>query len=480
MGEPLQVGSVLDGQYRLERLLGTGGVGTVYAATHLHLEQPRAIKVLHTPYAHIGEPLQRFQQEAKLVSSLGHPSFVQVYDFGADPEGRFYMVMELVPGDTLRRRLESGPLSIAEALRLFEPLCAALGQAHQSKVLHRDLKPENLMLTESGGVKILDFGMAKLSSEAGLTQPGVVMGTPHYLSPERARGKRQVGPQTDLFSLGAILYEVLTGNMAFPGDTPHSVMLKVVREPVPPLGLQDPELAHRLDAVIARACAKAPEDRLQSAPELWQALLAAVTGGVGPVPQEAQQEAREGAMKAGVFQATLDYIRTRYGDEGMRRLAQMFGPERMKDILSSLPNRWLDMALLHELHRTINNLFDDGSLSTMRNLGRHFAEIALHTIYKGFLGAGDPETFMRRAHLMFGTWTSQGEFKLRQAAGGWHLRITGAPTLTPSLLAATAGGIARSLELVGASDVHTREVISDEDGLPSADIYISYTSPQRP
>jgi serine/threonine protein kinase len=476
MSEALQIGSTLDGQYRLERLLGTGGVGTVYAATHLHLAQPRAIKVLHTPYAHIGEPLQRFQQEAKLVSSLGHPSFVQVYDFGADPEGRFYMVMELVPGDTLRKRLEAGPLSIAEVLRLFEPLCAALGQAHQSKVLHRDLKPENLMLTESGGVKILDFGMAKLSSEAGLTQPGVVMGTPHYLSPERARGKRQVGPQTDIFSLGAILYEALTGNMAFPGDTPHAVMLKVVREPVPPLGLPDPELARRLDAVIARACAKAPEDRFLGAPELWQALLNAVTGAAGPGTGPAQEAQEEGTMKAGVFQATLDYIRTHHGDEGMRRLSQMFGPERIQDILSSLPNRRLDMALLHELHRDINSLFDDGSLSVMRNLGRHFAEIALNTIYKGFLGAGDPDTFMRRAHLMFGTWTSRGEFRLRQVEGGWHLRITG-DTPTPSLLAATAGGIARSLELVGAEDVHTREVLPEEGG---ADIYISYRTPQRP
>lgn len=478
-----RVGTILDGQYRLDRLLGVGGVGTVYAATHLHMMQERAIKLLHAPYANAGEPLLRFQREARVISSLPHPSIVRVYDFGDAPDGTNYMAMELVRGRSLRERLADGPLPLGEVLGLFQPLCEALSQAHEKGVLHRDLKPDNLILVEGGGVKILDFGMAKLLSEMGdLTPDKVVMGTPNYLAPERARGKRNVDRTADIFSLGALLYESLTGRMAFVGESTYATMVKVIKEPVAPLEMDDQELASRLDLVIATACAKDPPDRYQSALALWTALELAVRvtqpSGASPDPEAelaALADQRPGFIKAGVLKATLAFVRAQHGEEGLERLAVTLGRERVEEIMAALPTAWLGMGLLHELHRAITRLFDDGSLGVMRQLGRYFADIALNTVNQPFLIVGDPDRMMRRAGLMFRAWTPEGDLDVREnGPGDWRVRLSGYAGLTPALWMASTGGIERILERGEAPDLKVEQWFHQRDEGPVGEIRIRY------
>jgi serine/threonine-protein kinase len=296
-------GTLLRDTYLIERLLGTGGMGEVYEATHRRLSGRYAIKVLLREMASQPGAFARFRREAELTSSLRHPNIVQVIDFNLMDDGAPYLVMEYLDGVDLATRLEPGPMSPSAALPLIKQIASALGAAHARGIVHRDLKPQNIFLVRIEGgdheeiAKVLDFGISKMKSAAkSVTQDATVLGTPQYMSPEQALGQiDEIDHTTDQFALGAIAYEMLTGRAAFAGDDSLSVMYQVVNgEPAPLLGANAGRGAAALQAVLFKALAKKKSDRYSSVTDFARALAAAavddeplVRGRVEPSPTPA-------------------------------------------------------------------------------------------------------------------------------------------------------------------------------------------------
>ena len=267
------------GQYRVIRTLGIGGMGEVYLADDTKLKRKVALKVLAEPVTRNGASLRRFEQEAQAVSALNHANLLTVFDL-CQQEGRYFLVTEFVEGETLRQILKRGPLPQAEAVEIATQIAAALSVAHASGVIHRDIKPENIMVRPDGCVKILDFGIAKLTEPperdgAQRTTPipsantitGTVLGTPRYMSPEQARGLG-VDARTDIFSLGAVFYEMLTGRPAFAGETQSDLIADILRGDPPPINRSLPGAPKALQSIISRALAKDREERYRKAEDL--------------------------------------------------------------------------------------------------------------------------------------------------------------------------------------------------------------------
>lgn len=277
-----RIGTVLHQTYRIERLIAEGGMGSVYEVQHLRLQQRFALKVLEHQAARNDEAYARFRQEAEIAASLNHASIVQVFDFNTDALGNPYMVMEFVEGTTLSDFINGKPMTVRDVVRVMEPLCSALDAAHKAGIVHRDLKPSNLMIRRSSSgcieVKLLDFGISKMkAADDGKTRDNVVMGTPNYMSPEQARGHASSAEATtDIFALGAIMYEALTGRRAFDGQsTPELLHMIVYEEPLR-LKVVRPELPTGLCEVVERCLSKAPTDRFSSVRDLAVALRDAV------------------------------------------------------------------------------------------------------------------------------------------------------------------------------------------------------------
>jgi serine/threonine-protein kinase len=288
-----RVGTVLHGTYRIDRLIATGGMGSVYEVVHLRLQQRFALKVLEHRAAGNDQAYARFRQEVEIAVSLNHASIVQVFDYNTDHVGNPYMVMELVDGITLGEFLDGVPQRPRDLLRVFEPLCSALEAAHRVGVVHRDLKPSNVMVRRlpSGKleIKLLDFGISKIrDAGAQMTCDNVVMGTPNYMSPEQAAGHASsVNATTDIFALGTILYEMLSGTQAFSADSVHELLRRLVHEEPTPLSELRPQLSAELVDVVHRCLHKDPDQRFGSARELQLALRKAIrpAARVTPIPK---------------------------------------------------------------------------------------------------------------------------------------------------------------------------------------------------
>lgn len=270
---------MLGQRYELVEQLGHGGMGTVHRAVDHRLRRTVAVKTLSAELAMQPEFRTRFQREAHAAAALNHPGVATVHDVGEDGGGGAaepYLVMEYVAGRTLSQVLRDGPLTVAQAVDITGQVLAALDHSHRHAIVHRDIKPANVMLTASGAVKVVDFGIAKALSEMAtrLTGTGVAVGTPAYLAPEQINGA-ETDHRTDLYAVGCLLYELLTGRPPYTGDSPFSVMHQhLAAEPVPPSRLR-PELPPAVDAVIARALHKRREDRFADADTMRSALTAA-------------------------------------------------------------------------------------------------------------------------------------------------------------------------------------------------------------
>jgi len=261
------LGTSLNGRYRLEARIGAGGMSTVYRALDVTLERQVAIKLMNREVATDSDQLERFRREARAVAQLSHPHIVGVIDAGED-DGRPYIVLEYVEGETLKDRIRRlGRLPIAEAVAYAIEIARALGAAHARHIVHRDVKPQNVLIDEEGSPKVTDFGIARTLEEDGLTADGRVLGTTDYVSPEQALGQHVTG-QSDLYSVGVVLYEMLTGEVPFRGDNQVAVAMKHVREELPDVQLKRPEVSAALAAVLDTATAKRPEDRYADDAEL--------------------------------------------------------------------------------------------------------------------------------------------------------------------------------------------------------------------
>jgi len=292
VARPPQPGDLIAGRYELEELVGTGGMSSVFRARDLQLDRQVAIKILHERYVDDPEYVERFRREARAVAQLSHPNIVTVIDRGVE-EGRQYIVFEHVDGENLKELVaRNGRLPLRQAVELTLSVADGLAFAHQHGLVHRDVKPQNVLLSREGEVKVTDFGIARsLDVEHGVTQTGTVLGTGEYLAPEQASGS-PVSPATDVYSLGVVLWELLTGDVPFAGENFVAVALRHVNEPPPSLRKQRPDVPWRLDAAVERALAKDPARRFPSmaafAAEL-RACLAELDGAAPPPEADAAQ-----------------------------------------------------------------------------------------------------------------------------------------------------------------------------------------------
>jgi eukaryotic-like serine/threonine-protein kinase len=268
----MEVPQIIAGRFEVEREIGSGGMGAVYLARHLGLERPVAIKVLKSEFVSDPDVTDRFMREARTMAKLRHPNAAMIFDAGVLPDGRHFIVMEFVEGSTLSEALAcEGRFTPERSVRVAGEICDVLGEAHKLGIIHRDLKPSNIMLTEKG-VCVLDFGVAKvlasMTSEVTATHAttgsGVIVGTPRYMSPEQCMGQR-VGAQSDLYSLGVLVYEMLTGRPPFTDPLPSAVLVKQATAAPPPLPRLREDVPRKLTLAVHTLLAKRPQDRPRDA-----------------------------------------------------------------------------------------------------------------------------------------------------------------------------------------------------------------------
>jgi serine/threonine-protein kinase len=291
------IDQVFDGRYRVVRKLGTGGMANVYLAEDQELGRSVAIKMLDERHSQDEQFVERFRREAKNAAGLSHPNIVSIYDRG-QAEGTYYIAMEYLEGRTLKELLITrGPTPLAVAIDYARQILSALGFAHRHGIVHRDIKPHNIVVAPDGRLKVTDFGIAR-SGTSQMTETGSIIGTAQYLSPEQAKGA-PVTPASDIYSVGIVLYEMLTGTVPFTGDTPLEIAMKhLSTTPLPPSEAR-PEVPHELDSIVLRALAKDPEDRYQSADEMDADLARASRGqAVAPETEEAATQVLRGAGAA--------------------------------------------------------------------------------------------------------------------------------------------------------------------------------------
>jgi serine/threonine-protein kinase len=269
------IGTVLSGRYKLEAKLGSGGMSTVYLARDTTLDRQVAVKVMHREMSEQPEQLQRFRQEARAVAKLSHPNVVAVIDAGEDG-GHPYIIFEYVEGETLKQRINRvGALEAQEALAYAIEIARGLTVAHARHMVHRDIKPQNVLIDAEGRAKLTDFGISRQLEQDGMTATGRVLGTTDYVAPEQAMG-HPVDQRSDIYSLGVVLYEMLTGQVPFSADSQVGVAMKHVNEELPDVQQQRPELSAAAAMVVERATAKDPADRYQSAGEMIDDLSTAL------------------------------------------------------------------------------------------------------------------------------------------------------------------------------------------------------------
>jgi serine/threonine-protein kinase len=271
------------GPYRVLEQLGQGGMATVYKAYHASLDRYVAVKVLHQAFMEDPNFLARFQREARLVARLEHPNIVPIYDY-AEHEGQPYLIMKYIEGETLKARLQHGPLNATEVQTVIEAVGAALAYAHKQGILHRDIKPSNVILAKDGNIYLADFGLARIaqSGESTLTTD-MILGTPQYISPEQAMAKKDLDAGTDIYSLGVMVYEMTVGRVPFSADTPFSVIHDHIYAPLPLPSTVNPKISPELERVLLKALAKDRADRYVDVPAFVEAFKQAWTNSASTV-----------------------------------------------------------------------------------------------------------------------------------------------------------------------------------------------------
>jgi serine/threonine protein kinase len=298
----VQPGQILDGKYKIVRVIGEGGMGAVYEGENVRIRRRVAIKVLHAGIASNTEMVQRFEREAQVAGTVGNDHILEILDLGALEGGERYMVMEYLDGETMTDRIKVRVrLTAREAVQLLRQVLRGLAAAHGAGIVHRDLKPDNIfILREKAGikdyVKIIDFGISKFSEQNGtssrMTRTGALMGTPHYMAPEQATGSTEIDRRTDIYAVGIIMYEAVTGRVPFQAETFNQLLFEIALAKITPARQIVPELDPAVDSIIMKASARDPAQRFQTCDEFSAALDAwERTGSAVSVPPEQSLEA---------------------------------------------------------------------------------------------------------------------------------------------------------------------------------------------
>ena len=262
-------GQLIDNRYKIIKSIGEGGMANVYLAFDTILEREVAVKILRGDLAEDEKFVRRFQREANSASSLKHPNIVEVYDVGED-DGKYFIVMEYINGKTLKSLIKKrGILTLEEVIDIMLQLTSAVSCAHDSYIIHRDIKPQNVMILEDGRVKITDFGIAMALNNNELTQTNSVMGSVHYLPPEQANGSGST-IKSDIYSLGILMFELLTGKLPFKGENAVEIAIKQMREPIPSVKSISPDIPQSVENVVLKACAKNPKNRYETARDMFE------------------------------------------------------------------------------------------------------------------------------------------------------------------------------------------------------------------
>ena len=271
----LSKGQKINDRYEIIKTIGEGGMANVYLANDLILDRKVAIKVLRGDLSNDEKFIRRFKREALSVSNLSHPNIVEVYDVGEE-DGNYYIVMEYIEGKTLKQLLQKrGALTLPEVIDIMSQLTDGLAHAHEAYIIHRDIKPQNIMIEDNGMIKITDFGIAMALNSTQLTQTNSVMGSVHYLPPEQANGKGST-IKSDIYSLGILMYELLTGSVPFKGDTAVEIALKHMKEKIPSIRKQNPTIPQSVENIVIKATAKNPKNRYDSVREMYSDLQTAM------------------------------------------------------------------------------------------------------------------------------------------------------------------------------------------------------------
>lgn len=287
------------GRYEIKAKLGKGGMGMVYHAYDPRFKRDVALKVLDRRFSHDPKFLARFQREAKAVAQIDHPGVVPVYDYG-DDQGELFLVMQLMQGGTLTQRLKEGPLSVAETTRIFKAIAPPLDHTHKQGMVHRDLKPDNILFDEYDVPHVADFGIVKLEgSQATMTQ-GNMVGTPAYMSPEQVSGKKDLDGRSDIYSLGVILFQMLTGKRPYQADTPIQMVMQHVMAPVPSILEARPDLPTGCEHIIRRAMSKEPAQRYQTVAQLVADLENIEQVGLQPLPPQEEIKSSETVLETAI------------------------------------------------------------------------------------------------------------------------------------------------------------------------------------
>jgi len=276
------------GPYRIVEQLGSGGMATVYKGYQPSLDRYVALKVMHPMFKGNPQFFERFKREARIVAKLEHPNIIPIHDFN-EHKGEPYLVMRYVEGDTLKPHMEGQPMPADEVLRVIRPVCSALNYAHSQGVLHRDIKPSNIMVTTDGSIFVTDFGLARMveAGESTLSQD-MMVGTPQYISPEQAQGVKELDGRTDIYSLGVVLYEMLTGRVPFSADTPFATVHDHIYTPLPPPSSVNPNISPAVERMLLKALAKDPGDRYPTAKDLLEAVESSLEAQVTQLPPVAK------------------------------------------------------------------------------------------------------------------------------------------------------------------------------------------------
>ncbi|MBA2783617.1 MAG: serine/threonine protein kinase [Rubrobacteraceae bacterium] len=310
---------LVDNRYAISRTLGRGGVAEVFLAHDGVLGRDVALKMLNRERSRDDEYVERFRREAQSAAALSHPNIVSIYDRGEAEDGSCYICMEYLPGGTLKDRISrDGRLASSVVAEVAMQISGALDAAHERGVIHRDIKPQNVLITRSGDVKVADFGIALAESETSITRANLVLGTAAYMSPEQATGGR-VGPRSDLYSLGVVMYEVLTGEVPFDGDDPVAVATKHVNSPPRPPRETVSDIPGGLNDLVLRLLAKDPDDRPTSA----SALVGEIQRSMGETPRSEPEMAEDpwetSTVQTSVTRRTVPYRQRNRGGSRSRR-----------------------------------------------------------------------------------------------------------------------------------------------------------------